>query len=487
MKSGFWLAIVSFVVLTGCSSLVDSHSQKQPLMQKYVSGDTVGALALADQKLVNTDGTGDELVWRLEAANLNFLLGNYEASLDHFRRCEQVIDEFDERAIVSLRDVGSEGLAMLTNLNALPYRGWCRDRIALGFYKSLAFLGIGNEGAFRAQVKRLREEHQKVQEDYRKFFDAEEEKVNESRESNANLDVHPENTDLSADERNAEYLAGMKKLEIVANRGYGGFLNPATLFLAGLALARDGSWDNARIEFERLYEAMPDNPLAKQYYMTALLRSKHKVPAELDGVLPFPFPLDHDCVYVIFAHDCTAAFRQISLYFPFMVSWPLCEFSAAAYSGLQVVSDGKTFYTFPLADMDGILAQEFKERQAAMLARTLLNVMIKEAAYIATMETIRHSNMEPADKSLALFAASAGWTAYRLMMNTADTRSWETLPKEYQLTQLPMPADRQITLVDPNGTQVPVQLAIPEGCGSAIVFVNAPSPANFTCRVLPLK
>ncbi len=486
MKTHLLVVICLAWLLAGCSTIVTSHVQKAPLMQKYLQGDTAGALAVASQKLVSTQGTGDELVWLLEAANLNFTLGNYDECLEQFKRCEAVIEDFDDRALVSLRDVGSESLAMLTNLNALPYRGWCRDRVALGFYKSLAYLGSGREDAFRAQVKRLREEHQRIEQAYRKIFEAEEEQVAKARAQEGKLDVAERNKAILADARNAQYLSGMKTTLDVAHRGYGGFLNPATLFLAGLSAARDGNWDSARIEFQRLFEAMPANPQARQYYVTALARCGQPIPAGLADTEPFAFPLERNCVYVVFAHGSSASLRQISLYFPVMVSWPLCEFHPSMFSCLQVEADGGVYVTQPLADMDGIVAQEYSERQAAMLTRTVLNTLIKEAAYHATMESIRRSNMKPADKSMAMGGAALGWVTYRILTNTADTRGWETLPKEYQLTQLPMPAGRALTLTVP-GTAMAAQVAIPEGCGSAIVFVNAPTPQNFSYRVFPLK
>ena len=52
--------------------------------------------------------------------------------------------------------------------------------------------------------------------------------------------------------------------------------------------------------------------------------------------------------------------------------------------------------------------------------------------------------------ALALAIALAA-AASKVIFNTADTRTWEMLPKEYQFAEFPLPADRRIT-VAPAGT-----------------------------------
>ena len=140
----------------GCSTIENNHRQKMPMMAAWTAGDAVTAQQLANEMVASRKGTGDELVWRLEAGTLAFTFGRYAEAIAEFAASEDVIAEYDERATVSARDVGSEAGGALSNLNALPYRGWCRDRMGLEIYKSLAYLGQGREDAFRAQVRRLR-------------------------------------------------------------------------------------------------------------------------------------------------------------------------------------------------------------------------------------------------------------------------------------------------------------------------------------------
>ena len=482
-------------LLGGCSTVVNSHRQKADMMTAYEYGNNAAVLQEIGQKLrppawynSSVVNTGDEVMWRLEAGSMNFHLGNFKECTRQLAIAERLIHEYDDRAKISARDAGAEAGTAVTNLNTLPYRGLCRDRMALSIYKSLAYLGSDNESAFRAQLRRLRDEQKKVQDDYREFFEKENERIAAEKKNNPDAAKKSEEAGSGkTNGQNAEFNAGWEDVKKVANRGYGNFLNPAAIFLSGLGLVRDENFDTARIDFKRLYEAMPGNPLMQRYYVTVLRKADRPVPRELARVKPFAFPLERDCVYVIFANGKSAAFRQIAVYFPIMTAWPMCEFYAAPFEKMEVRADGKSHGTFVLADMDGIIAQEFNERLPGIITRIVLGTLIKEGAYYAGLAVIARSNMNPVAKLFTWLAVAIGGAAYRTAMNTADTRSWEILPKEFQLTQFPMPKNREITLDLVGSGSAERSVQIPDGCRSAVIFVSAPSERNVTCHVLPIK
>ncbi len=492
-------AAAACILFAGCSSVVNSHTQKEDLMADYMNGNNENALDKIDYKLrepawynSSVVGTGDELMWRLEAGSMNFHLGNFPECLEQLKLAEDMINAYDERAKVSARDIGAETGAALTNLNALPYRGYCRDRIALAVYKALAYLGTGNEEAFHAQIRRLRNEQKKVQDDYSKFFEEEKKRLDERKAKNPDAAKKTEAngtiTKISANPGNTAFKNGMATVRKIANRGYGNFLNPAAIFLSGLGSIRDGEYDNARIDFQHLSEAMPNNPLFRQYYVTVLNKAEREIPDYLADIRPFDFPLDENCVYVVFANGRSAALKEISISFPIMTAWPMCEFYNAPFQNLEAEAGGKKYSTMILSDMDGILAQEFEERLPGMITRIVLNTLIKEAAYYAGLAVVAaQKDMDPTVRAATLATVAIGGAVYREAMNTADTRSWEILPKEFQLTQFPMPKDRTVKLKLNGGKPVSESLLIPDVCKSAIIFVDAPSAQNVAFHVLPIK
>ena len=487
-------------VLAGCSSVVNSHTQKQEMMAEYLAGDNDATLDEIEYKLrdpawYNTSvvDTGDELMWRLEAGSMNFHIGDFEESLHQFKIAEELINRYDQRADVSVRDVAAEAGAALTNLNALPYRGYCRDRIALAVYKSLAYLGMGDEEAFHAQIRRLRNEQKKVQDDYSKFFEKEKERLDAEKRRNPEAAKKSESvaqiSTIAENPKNASFATSTRRMKKVANKGYGNFLNPAAIFLSGLASIRDGNYDNARIDFRRLNEAMPNNPLFRQYYVTVLNKAGRAIPEDMKGVQPFDFPLDENCVFVVFANGRSAAFEESAIESPIMAAWPSCVFYDAPFLQLEADAGGRQYSSLILADMDGIMAQEFDERLPGIITRIVLGTLIKEAAYYSGIAVVAaQEDMDPTVRLLALTAIIIGGSAYRSAMNTADTRSWEILPKEFQLTQFPMPSNRQVKLkLTGQSGSLSQTLKLPADCKSAIIFVDAPSARNVAFHVLPIK
>lgn len=488
------LAIACALLLSGCASLTNSHSQKQPMMNSYIQGDLAGALAEAEKR-VKKSAERDLIAWRLEAARLSFATADYDRALDHFRATDDLIASFDERAIISLRDMSAETTVAISNPTAMPYRGLCRDRVALSIYKSLSYLGQGNEEAFRAQLRRLRQDQKDILENYQKFLEADNKQLEEQYKKRQDVGDTVKNLttadNLATRPENQEFAAGWKTSKVLSPHGYGDFLNPAALFLSALGNIRDENYDNARIDIKSILDARPTHPLFRQYFTTLLKAAGRDIPAEFADAKPFDFPLDRDCVYVLVANGRSAALQQAAIHFPFAFALPYCVTYAPAFTSYVATAGGQAYDAPVISDMDGILGQEFTMRFPQTLRRALTGAMIKDTAFFASLGFLggrrnhpsRNSHLGEALLRLGIVAAGA---AYRHAMNVADTRSWETLPKDYRLTQFPMPKDRKVTISLSGATSSSANLDIPPQAKSAIIFVNAPSAQTIQIQIFPM-
>lgn len=219
------ITAIIFTLSVGCSVIENSHRQKMPMMSAFAAGNNEIATDEIRQRLQSPSvfnnsvvNSGDELVWRLEAGSLNFHLGNFTKSLEELSAAENLINDYDERAIISLRDVSASAASLITNPNSIPYRGFDRDRIMVSFYKSLAYLGCGREDSFRAQLHRLRNEQKKISLDYQKFFDREKEKYKEAENNNPEaLSLFEKGNTIEkllASDKNQAFADTIKKLAV---------------------------------------------------------------------------------------------------------------------------------------------------------------------------------------------------------------------------------------------------------------------------------
>lgn len=497
-RPSIFCCFVSFAALlatTACSTLTDAHSAKKKMMDHYLAGEYGRVRETLDDRLRpstwyndSTEGSGDEVMWRLEAGTMYFLLGDDEASIRHFEAAEQRIEDFDSRAKVNLREAGAETAVLVTNLNALPYRGCCRDRILLPVFKAFAYLGKKDEEGFRVELFRLRENQEKVLEDYRSFFEDEERALKKAKASNRQAAGGIRADKIFSFEDNEQMRDALKETGEVSRRGYGNFMNPFAIFLSGYGYVRDGDFQNAIVDFRRLRRALPESILTKQFLAYSLRRAGRRLPADLRKVSLPSFPLERDTVLVVFANGRSAALRQVSLYLPVVfpgyasiaaVAWPVCEYYGAPYSGLTVRADGREYGSETLADLDGIMAQEYQERLPGLIARTVLSTAVKEFGSYAATRAAAQAN------TWAGVAVGVTTTLYKMAVNTADTRSWEILPREIRVAFCPVPENR--TLVITPGGGAPIEVRIPPDARSAVIYINAPSrQSSPLCRIFSL-
>jgi hypothetical protein len=135
-RASLWAVVL--VLVSGCSSIIDARKQKKPYMDVYYSGDVSRAAIELSEKSADRAGTGDELVWLLDAGVANYTASQYQKSLQLFEQSESLIQAFDKRAVITARDIGAEIGSAITNANALPYRGMYLDRVMLNAYKALS-------------------------------------------------------------------------------------------------------------------------------------------------------------------------------------------------------------------------------------------------------------------------------------------------------------------------------------------------------------
>lgn len=466
-------------ILAGCASSSTSTVQKKSIVDTYKSGDAIGALDIAKRRAFFTGD--DELVWRLECGSLNFEVGNFADAMLDFKQSEKLIEANHEKAFNVISKSGGDIITSSSNPNNLPYRGWNRDRTYISVLEAFCCLGMGDEDAFYEKVAGFKADYDKIMADFNRLTDVENKQLERFKAEHKDVAAKASQMDFSKDGRNGAYQMALKKMGIYIQRGYGDFINPMMPMLVGICAMRSGNDAAACQPFEALFNVMPKSNLAKKYYATALAKAGKQPVSGLQEVKPFDFSLANNCVYVFFAHDIMASLKQYDVYFPTKIAWQACDFNDAKIGKMTVRAGAASYEGETIADMDGITAREFVKRVMPTCTRVLFSVLVKEAEWNNKVDKIRAEGEDAKE----VVVAGKKWTDYRDKLNVADTRSWMMLPKEIQMTQLPMPAGRSIN-ISASGID-PLKVSIPDDCGSAIVFVSALTKDTVKAHVFPLK
>jgi len=476
-----FLAIALIVFLSGCSTIFDARSQKEKIIASYKAGNFAESAAPAEKKADAREGTGDELMWRLEEGSAFFSAGDYVKSIKAFEKAEKIILDYENRAVVTVRDGKDETASMLTNPNAIPYKGNYHEKIMLNAYKALCYFALGKAEDARVELRRMYERQKEAME---RFGDEIEKAENFAKKNNSSME--------NISSKVTEFKEIEKSVTPVSNKALGNFANPFATYLSAIGYLSDGSYDSAAVDFRNLYRMDPKNTLFRKDLITCAMRSSENIPRELALELPEKYSMTSNVVYVIFANGMAATRKGITIHLLLPppvtgytgVSFPILEYFPKPYDCVSLRdSAGNTFRTVRVADMDAIIAREYKNALPAMITRIFLAIAVKETANFFLLQAAKND-------AAVYWATVAAMSAYKYAFNTPDTRCWQMLPKEYQIVHFPKPPDGKITVtpgfqgilphLGSGDTANAKEITLNNEKKISIIYVNSPGKGVFS-------
>ncbi|MEI8290461.1 MAG: hypothetical protein WCH99_13405 [Verrucomicrobiota bacterium] len=430
------LAGIAGLLATGCQT----YQQQNKVVQFWRQGNLTNAVVEAAKQANENAKNKDAIIWRLEQGAVLRAAGQYADSNDAFDKAQLKIDDYAQKAKVR---VGQEAGALLSNQANLDYEGRDYDAIMLNTYRALNYLALGEPDKARPEIIRAYQRQQDAVEANKKRIEQAQSAAENSKDKAAIEKAEKDaklQTQLSGATTN---LNGVKV--------YADYVNPFTVYLDGLyflANAADASdLERARKSFERVTAFAPDNDYVKQDLAAAdaVIAGQPLVPV----------------TYVIFETGCAPERGQIRIDIPIIVSKvsyvgaaiPTLKLQDNFTPGLTVTANGTNLVTALVASVDGVVATDFKNELPVVITKTIAATVVKAVAAYAANEAARQAGGDMA----GLFTQIAT-AAYQLAVNIADTRTWTTLPKEFQVARIPTPADRKIDLSTPNGMKSSVTL-----------------------------
>ena len=495
-QTGLLLLLCINILLPGCSSIIDANKQKKPYMDTYYSGNVKLAAKDLTEKSKDRDDTGDELMWTLEAGTANYSASEYQTSLREFEQSEALIKDFDQRAVINARAAGSEVGSALTNPNALPYQGMYLDRVMLNAYKALNYFALNEPVGAQVELRRMREAQKQVVRKFadeihtsQKEVDAQNRKNQQQSRSLGNQNTTiPFSTIVKSPAVNNAYTTSANK----ANKLYGSLANPFVSYFSAIGYLIENNYSEALVDFRNLYKMNPNNSLIQRDYVTAAKRIGSEVPMHLADVAPYQYPLNNKIVFVVLFNGRAPALKQekFQIVLPYVgytgIAFPRYEYFPALLAGLDVDyrynNQQQSVRTEEVADFDAIMSQEYHDRLPSMITRLVVSTLTKELASYAIVHAARQSGSSGAE-----IGAYALTGIYKFMFNTADTRGWETLPKEVQVAHVPMPEDGVLRISPIGASGAGKEIAIKKDTNIAIVYIRALSANKLIYKLIELQ
>ncbi len=428
---------------TGCQT----YEQQNKVIGYWRQGDLTNAFVAASQKVQDNADNKDTVVWQLEQATVLRAAGRYADSNQAFDRAQAKMDDYAQKAKIR---VGQEAGALLSNQANLAYEGRAYDGIMLNTYKALNYLALGQPDNARPEIIRAYQRQQDAVEENKKRIEKVQDEAAEAKDKAA-IKRAERSPEVRSQVQNS--LAGVNDLKVYAN-----YVNPFTVYLDGLyfmAQAADNSdLERARKSLERVASFAENNEYVKQDLATAeALQNGTKLPPT---------------TYVIFETGCAPERSQIRIDIPIIISrvsyvgaaFPTLKPQGNFQPTLTVTAGGASHPTETVASMDSVIALDFKNELPVVITKTIAATVTKAIAAYALNEAARNAGgqQDALGNNVASIISQIGTAVYEMAVNIADTRTWTTLPKEFQVARFPTPADRKIDLTTPNGMKTSVTL-----------------------------
>ena len=464
------LAILfSILLLSGCAP-------KEVLVKgdNYVAkGQYQKAAKLYEDAIDKGDRTQrNNLLWYLNTGLSHRFDGNNSASIKAFDESEWLIKHFQEQLIGS--DVGQGAASVLVNDTTRPYYGTQYDGVMANTYKALDYLAMGNPDSARVEFNRAIDRQRRAKAFYAKMIT----KNRESIEAEEKKDGKGVNTDASMPEAEKglkEKYPGLYNFE-----AYPDFINPMVSYLAGIFAISQG--DNPKA-FGLLKEAYGMNQhnsyIAEDLaYVDNLLDGKEVSTKPLvwiiieDGLAPVKTEWRMDIPIWIFSSNL----NYVSL------ALPRIHERTSAYDNYSVALQDHVSQGSELSNMDRVVMTEFKKEYPSIVRRAIFSATTKA---IIQYEMQRQAQNNDGKAGLAFALASIATTVYTVASAQADTRTWTTLPKRFDLIRLERPESGSIVIKTSTGLSLP-KITLPLTQHTLVYVKMATAGAKPSVTVIPM-
>ncbi|RTR40813.1 hypothetical protein EKG38_02560 [Shewanella canadensis] len=450
MKKWLLLPLLSFLV-SGCalnSIFINYPSQIAPVKAQLNTNNPIKGVLEVESNISGADG----LLYAQEAGRVAQISGDFEASKKYYQQAVTGYLKFDDKATLSVTDMGATASSLFINDNVIPYRGPGFERVMLHQYQALNYIFSGDQQGALVEVRRSNDLQSSEQARYQKS--------NESVQAMANGTIDAE----------------VNKLGKAAGTVTSSFLNAYSYYTTGVLHEILGEPNDAFIDYRKAAQISPDNPylqkdlvrLAKQLSMPQadeFERRWGKVTTAKKGQGEVILLIERGFVP-----------EKQSLTVPFTIHGNWQTASLATYtSNSRPVSPGKikglgkSLTAAPIANLDALAITALKEELPAALIRQAARVYAKSemARSVESSSKKRHNETDIAVIAMQIF---------NVVTEQADRRSWLTLPKQAQIARTYLNSGSYSVQLD-NGT--PAQVEVESGRTTLVWAVDTGNYTRF--------
>jgi hypothetical protein len=433
------LLLVLLLAGSGCSFLQNYPRNFRPARFSVENGNPEQAVRYLQPK---TGTRLDRLCYLLEIGTLFHAMGMWQESIETFGDAENVMEQAEQKAVISVSDIGSQFGSLLVNEKVIPYQGESFEKILLHTYQALNYYMTGRLDDSRVEIRQAYAVQQEEQEKHSKDL----------RE----LEQAAQTENLDTDTIWKTVLDHYEDQAAIAARTANVYQNAFTYYLSALVYKANKEPNDAYIDLKTVHLLRPDFPYAHPQLIELAMASGlwEDVPTweRKFDLSRNDIPRSGSELVVIYTCGWAPEKEEIKIAIPIPyerniylvpIAFPKYRVLESPIDHLEVL-DKRGFL--------GATALLFDTEAAAVryLRDKILRLAIKQALRAAIKIAEQKYAYDQAGMAASLAVGVANY-----LIEQADLRSWLSLPKNIQVAHFYLPSgDHDFTLqfVSPQGT-----------------------------------
>lgn len=374
-------------------------------------------------ELAEKRSDADAMLYTMERGRLNQLASNFDASKSDF---ELVISRFEEQDLAATLSVSStmgKSSALLTNDNAIPYTGAPYERLFVHHHQAMNYWGLGDLSGAEVEFRKLALEQQILLEQHEKEI--------------AEAEQQAEENDIKLDALQSEFAG----LDVVAGQVKSSFQNAYSFYTSAAFWEARGELNNALVDYKKAYEINPDSRVIAADVTRVASRLGENTGSR-ERNMPGP---DQGTIVLLYEDGFLPAKTETKISVPTFdsgivsVAFPYYEtrfWQQPSPLLLRYDATSDLLATEPVQDFGALAVKNLKENLPGMITRQVLRAYTKYQ-----MQKQSHDQLG----ALGGFAANL----YNIISESADRRSWLTLPRSGQVQRFNLnagPNDLRLTV-----------------------------------------
>jgi len=303
------------------------------------------------------------------------------------------------------------------------------------------------------------------------------EKNREAIEKQQREDGNGVNTDASMSE--ADQVLQEKYPSLYSFEAYPDFINPMVSYIAGIFALNEGDDPKAFTLLKEAYGMTPSNS-----YIAADL-------ADVDRRLDGSQSAQKTFVWIIVEDGQAPVKTEWRMDFPVWLfsrnltyvslALPRIHARSSAFDGYSVAIEDRVSSSQLLSDMDRVVMTEVKSEYPAILRRALFSATTKAVIQYQTQQQAQNHDGKA---GLAFALASIATTVYTIASTQADTRTWTTLPKRFELIRIERPENGKFRIKTSTGLTLS-EIDLPSSEPTLVYVKMATAGAKPSVTIIP--